>query len=61
MTNEDLKMPRLLRAEEVIKLMRINKNTFYHYLRDGVFPKDLYIKLGTQIRFKENKLREFLS
>jgi excisionase family DNA binding protein len=51
-------MEKLLLADEVASLLRVNKDRVYQLARDNQIP---HVRVGRQVRFQESALKEWLS
>lgn len=56
-TTMEEKLERMVRPEEVRKLLGISERTFYTYAQKGILPT---VKVGGGLRVKEGDLRRFL-
>ena len=50
----------LLVAEQVEPILQVSKQRIYEMARCGIFPAGVVVRLGRQVRFDEDALREWL-
>lgn len=50
----------LLIAEQVEPILQVSKQRIYEMAKCGIFPVGVVIRLGRQVRFDEDALREWL-
>ena len=50
-------MDKLLRADEVAALLKLNIMSFYGMVRRGGVP---FVKIGSRLRFREDDIQEWL-
>jgi excisionase family DNA binding protein len=54
-------MDELLTADEVARLLRVRKARAYELVRLKIFPSDVSIRIGRQVRFSKIALQKFLA
>jgi excisionase family DNA binding protein len=50
----------LLVAEQVEPILQVSRQRIYEMARCGIFPAGVVVRLGRQVRFDEDALREWL-
>lgn len=50
----------LLVAEQVEPILQVSRQRIYEMARSGIFPAGVVVRLGRQVRFDEDALREWL-
>ena len=53
-----MELERLLDAEEVAKILKVNKDRVYSLARQGVIP---HVRIGRQLRFSSRALDDWIS
>jgi excisionase family DNA binding protein len=56
----ELRIKPLRTAEEIAPILRVKPERVYEMARLGILPKGVVIKLGRQVRFDEERLREWM-
>ncbi len=52
-----MELERLLIAEEVAEILKVNKDRVYSLARQGVIP---HVRIGRQVRFSESALHDWI-
>ncbi len=50
---------KLLKIDEVLKILNIPKTSFYRYVKNGIVPKPL--KIGRSARWKSSDIQNFIN
>lgn len=50
----------VLDVHDMMKILECSKSTFYSYVNKGSIPEDVILRLGSVLKFKTAKVKEWL-